>query len=69
MGSLFKKYKPLQLANYYEVNNYYKLKIILNKKINILDFSELINKYRLTDLALKNDSVFKIIYLKEKKIP
>ncbi len=67
LDSLFKKYKPLQLANYYEVNNYYKLKIILNKKINILDFSELISKYRLTDLALKNDSVFKIIYLKEKK--
>jgi hypothetical protein len=67
LDSLFKKYEPLQLANYYEVNNYYKLKIILNKKINILDFSELISKYRLTDLALKNDSIFNIIYLKEKK--
>jgi hypothetical protein len=67
LDSLFKKHEPLQMANYYEVNNYYKLKIILNKKINIFDFSELISKYRLTDLALKNDSIFNIIYLKEKK--
>ena len=67
LDSLFKRYEPIQMANYYEVNNYYKLKIILNKKINIAAFSELISKYRLTDLALKNDSVFNIYYSKEKK--
>ena len=67
LDSLFRIYKPIQMGIYYEINNYYKLKIILNKKIYLKDFSELISKYRLTDMALKNDSIINIYYIKHKK--
>ena len=66
LDSLFKKYTPLELQNYSEYTNYYKLKIILNKKIDKKSFLELIRKYDLTDYTLKNDSIFKIYYTKEK---
>lgn len=66
LDSLFRFYKPIQMLNYYEVSNYYKLKIILNKNIDINNFSKLISEYRLTDVTLKNDSVFSIYYNKNK---
>jgi hypothetical protein len=66
LDSLFKRYTPLELQNYAEYTTYYKLKIILNKKIDKKEFLELIRKYDLTDYTLKNDSIFNIYYSKEK---
>ncbi|WP_442786852.1 hypothetical protein [Flavobacterium suncheonense] len=66
LDSLFQKYEPLNMPSYYEVNRYYQLKIILDKKIKNEDFLKLISKYRLTDTTLKKDSIFNIYYLKEK---
>lgn len=67
LDSLFKKYEPVQMRNYYEFSTYLKIKIILNKRIKIDEFSKLVSRYGFTDSALENDSLLSIYYLKENK--
>lgn len=67
LDSLFKNYEPVQMRNYYELTVYYKLKIILNKKIKINEFSKLISKYNITETTLRNDSLLCIYYKKKEK--
>lgn len=67
LDSLFRKYEPINMPNYNEVYNYYKLKIILKKKIDKNNFSELISKYNLNNEILEKDSLFNIYYKKKKK--
>jgi hypothetical protein len=43
------------------------LKIILNKKIDINKFSELISKFNVTDDQIKTDTLLNIYYFKKKK--
>lgn len=66
LDSLFQKYESLNMVNYYEVNRYYQMKILLKKKIKVEDFSKLISEYGLAKETLKKDSIFQIYYLKEK---
>ncbi len=67
LDNLFKKYEPIQMKNYYELTSYYKLKIILNKRIKCNEFSKLISKYNVTDTTIKNDSLLNTYYQKKKK--
>jgi hypothetical protein len=67
LDSLFLNYRPINLPNYNEVYNYYKLKIIIKKKIDRNNFSDLISKYNLNNETLEKDSLFNIYYKKEKK--
>ncbi|SHI45436.1 hypothetical protein [Flavobacterium terrae] len=66
LDKLFKDYEPINLPNYNELFNYYRLKLILKKDINRSKFSELISKYNLNNEILLNDSLMKTYYMKEK---
>ena len=66
LDSLFQKYEPINMPNYNEVANYYKLKIILKKEIDRTAFSNLISNYDFNEEFLKNDSIISIYYNKEK---
>lgn len=68
LDDLFKEYEPLNLPNYNEVYNYYRLKIILKEEIDKNNFSELISKYNMNNKVLENDSLIHMYYMKEKKI-
>jgi hypothetical protein len=67
LDSLFKRYEPIQMRNYYELTSYFKLKVILNKKIKFIEFSKLISDYNVTEVTIKNDSLLSIYYQKEKQ--
>ncbi|SHI45409.1 hypothetical protein [Flavobacterium terrae] len=57
LDSLFQKYEPLNMSVYYELKTYYSAKIILNKDIELNDFSRLVSKYGFTKEMIESDSL------------
>ncbi len=57
LDSLFALYEPLNMSIYYELKTYYSAKIILNKNIELNDFSRLVSKYGFTKEMIENDSL------------
>lgn len=60
LDSLFRKFEPINMINYFEVVNFLRLKIILNKKIETKSVLDLISKYGHSEELIKFDSVLKI---------
>ena len=67
LDSLFKKYEPINLQMYYEVINYMKLKVILNKQTSKKELKRWIVKYGVSLSRLENDSLLRYYYTSRNK--
>ena len=67
LDGLFKKYEPINMQMYYEVFNYMKLKVILNKKTNRKELKSWIIKYGVSLSRLENDSLLSYYSTKNSK--
>lgn len=67
LDSLFKIYKPIDVRNINEVLTFYKLKIILRKRIKKQEISKLISEYGYSEEIFLNDSLFKIYNIQSDK--
>ncbi|CAM4044934.1 MULTISPECIES: hypothetical protein [Flavobacterium] len=68
LDSLFKKFEPVNAHIYYEVINYMKLKVILNKRISRKETENWILNYGVTLSRLENDSILNLYYSKDEKL-
>jgi hypothetical protein len=68
LDSLFKKFEPVNTHIYYEVINYMKLKVILNKRISRRETENWILNYGVTLSRLENDSILNLYYSKDEKL-
>lgn len=67
LDSLFAKYEPINMQMYYEVINYMKLKVILNKQTSKKELKSWIVKYGVSLSKLENDSLLSYYSIKNSK--
>lgn len=68
LDSVFKRYEPINTQMYYEVINYMKLKVMLNKKISRKETENWILNYGVTLSRLENDSILNSYYSKDDRL-